>query len=61
MLLGPATMDGPRHIRWNVVSSRKERIDQTKKEWRAGRFGTIPGDTEELSRCPAEAWCLMGA
>src|SRR5262249_61265919 len=28
MILGGAAMDGPRHIWWNFVSSRKERVEQ---------------------------------
>ncbi|MGF1626817.1 MAG: pirin family protein [Alphaproteobacteria bacterium] len=46
MLLGGAAMDGPRHIWWNFVSSRKERIEQAKEDWRSGRFRTVPGETE---------------
>ncbi|MBN9061072.1 MAG: hypothetical protein BGP06_00895 [Rhizobiales bacterium 65-9] len=46
MLLGGEPMDGPRHIWWNFVSSRKERIDQAKAEWRAGKFDSVPGETE---------------
>jgi redox-sensitive bicupin YhaK (pirin superfamily) len=52
MLLGGAAMDGPRHIWWNFVSSRKERIDQAKEEWRQGRFDTVPGDAEDLIPLP---------
>jgi len=46
MLLGGAPMDGPRHIWWNFVSSRKDRIDAAKAEWKAGHFQGVPGDTE---------------
>jgi redox-sensitive bicupin YhaK (pirin superfamily) len=46
MLLGGATMDGPRHIWWNFVSSSKERIEQAKADWRDGRFAKVPGDHE---------------
>ncbi|MGL4811648.1 MAG: pirin family protein [Beijerinckiaceae bacterium] len=46
MLLGGDAMDGPRHIWWNFVSSRKERIDQAKADWRQGRFDTVPGESE---------------
>lgn len=46
MLLGGAAMDGPRHIWWNFVSSRKERIEQAKEDWRSGRFKPVPGETE---------------
>lgn len=34
MLLGGEPMDGPRHIWWNFVSSRKERIDQPRPSGR---------------------------
>lgn len=46
MFLGGAAMDGPRHIWWNFVSSRKERIEQAKADWRDGRFRPVPGETE---------------
>ncbi len=51
-LLGGEPMDGPRHIWWNFVSSSKERIDQAKAEWRAGRFDIVPGDEEEFIPLP---------
>lgn len=46
MYLGGARMDGPRHIWWNFVSSSRERIEQAKQDWRRGRFGQVPGETE---------------
>ena len=46
MLLGGEPMDGPRHIWWNFVSSSKERIEQAKADWQAGRFAPVPGDAE---------------
>ena len=46
MLLGGDPMDGPRHIWWNFVSSRPERIEQAKADWKAARFDTVPGDSE---------------
>ena len=52
MVLGGEPMDGPRHIWWNFVSSRKERIEQAKAEWKSGRFGIVPGDTEEFIPLP---------
>lgn len=52
MLLGGDAMDGPRHIWWNFVSSRKERIEQAKEEWRQGRFDTVPGDEEDFIPLP---------
>jgi len=51
-LVGGAPMDGPRHIWWNFVSSRKERIDQAKADWKLGRFDTVPGDEKEFIPLP---------
>jgi redox-sensitive bicupin YhaK (pirin superfamily) len=48
LLLGGETMDGPRHIWWNFVSSRRERIEQAKADWQAGRFEPVPGDSESI-------------
>ena len=45
-------MDGPRHIWWNFVSSRKERIEQAKQDWKLGRFEPVAGDTEEFIPLP---------
>lgn len=52
MLLGGDVLDGERHVWWNFVSSRKERIEQAKEEWRQGRFDTVPGDAEEFIPLP---------
>jgi hypothetical protein len=52
MLLGGAALDGPRHMWWNFVSSRRDRIEQAKEDWKAGRFGTVPGDEAELIPLP---------
>jgi redox-sensitive bicupin YhaK (pirin superfamily) len=52
VLVGGAAMDGPRHIWWNFVSSRKERIEQAKAEWKARRFDIVPGDEEEFIPLP---------
>ncbi len=35
-----------RYIWWNFVSSRRERIEQAKTEWREGRFSPVPGERE---------------
>jgi redox-sensitive bicupin YhaK (pirin superfamily) len=48
LLLGGATMDGPRHIWWNFVSSSSERIDQAAADWAAERFAPVPGETERI-------------
>jgi redox-sensitive bicupin YhaK (pirin superfamily) len=48
LILGGEALDGPRHIWWNFVSSRKERIEQAKADWQAGRFDAIPEETESM-------------
>ncbi len=53
ILLGGATMPGPRHIWWNFVASSKERIEAAKEAWQAGdfthgRFRLPPGETEHI-------------
>ncbi len=45
-VVGGAAMDGSRHIWWNFVSSRQERIEEAKADWKAGRFEPVPGETE---------------
>ncbi|HET7806056.1 MAG TPA: pirin family protein [Pseudolabrys sp.] len=52
VILGGAPMDGPRHIWWNFVSSRKERIEQAKADWKAGHFDKVPGDEIEFIPLP---------
>jgi redox-sensitive bicupin YhaK (pirin superfamily) len=51
-VVGGAPLDGPRYVWWNFVSSRKERIDQAKEEWKQGRFGRIDGDAIEFIPLP---------
>ncbi len=45
-ILGGAASDGPRYIWWNFVSSRKDRIEAAKADWKSGRFDPVPGDAE---------------
>lgn len=57
MLLGGESMDGPRHLWWNFVSSSKDKIEQAKRDWanpeaRAQRFKLPPGDTSEFIPLP---------
>ena len=52
MMLGGDAMDGPRFIWWNFVSSRKDRIEQAKADWKAARFDTVPGDEVEFIPLP---------
>ena len=37
---------GKRTVWWNLAATRKELIEQTKDDWRNGRFPRIPGETE---------------
>ncbi len=50
-LIGGETLS-PRHIFWNFVSSRPERIEQAKADWKAGKFPKVPGDEEEFIPLP---------
>ncbi|MCU0908025.1 MAG: pirin family protein [Rhodobacteraceae bacterium] len=57
MLLGGATLEGPRYIWWNFVASSKERIDDAREAWRAGdwqhgRFQLPPGDDADFIPAP---------
>ena len=52
MLCGGEAFATPRHVWWNFVSSRRDRIQQAKEDWRAGRFPTIPGDDKEYIPIP---------
>ena len=52
VIAGGAAMDGPRHLWWNFVSSRKERIEEAKAAWAAGRFDKVPGDDLEFIPLP---------
>ena len=46
LLFGGEPLDRPRHVWWNFVSSSRERIEQAKADWKAGRFAPVPGDAE---------------
>jgi redox-sensitive bicupin YhaK (pirin superfamily) len=37
---------GKRYMWWNFISSRTERIEQAKSDWKNGRFSMVPGETE---------------
>lgn len=57
IILGGATLSGPRFIWWNFVASSKARIDAAKEAWRAGdwahgRFRLPPGDDREFVPAP---------
>jgi len=46
VVIGGVPLDAYRHMWWNFVSSRKERIEQAKDDWREQRLGHVPGETE---------------
>ncbi|WP_293679178.1 pirin family protein [uncultured Phenylobacterium sp.] len=51
MLLGGEPV-GPRFIEWNFVSSSKDRLEQAKADWRAGRMKLPDADHEEFIPLP---------
>jgi len=58
IVLGGATMAGPRYIWWNFVASSRDKIDAAKEAWRAGdwahgRFRLPPEDHADLIPPPA--------
>jgi redox-sensitive bicupin YhaK (pirin superfamily) len=61
VLLGGDPFPEPRYIDWNFVSSDKERIEQAKADWRAQRFGTIPGDDSEFIPLPEQERAKEGS
>ena len=48
VVLGGEPMDGPRHVWWNFVSSSRDRIEQAKADWKAGRFDRVIDDNEYI-------------
>lgn len=53
MLLGGEPL-GDRYIWWNFVSSRKERIEQAKEDWKQGRIMLPPNDNEVFIPLPED-------
>lgn len=53
MLLGGEPL-GERFIWWNFVSSRKERIEQAKADWKEGRIILPPNDNHEFVPLPED-------
>ena len=51
MLLGGEPV-GPRFVEWNFVSSSRERIEQAKADWRAGRMRLPEADADEYIPLP---------
>jgi hypothetical protein len=46
VLVGGEPFPEPRHIYWNFVSSRTDRIEQARQDWRAQSFAAVPGEHE---------------
>ena len=53
MILGGEPL-GERYIEWNFVSSSKERIEQAKADWRAGRMKLPDFDHDEFIPLPPD-------
>lgn len=60
MLLGGEPL-GERFIWWNFVSSRKERIEQAKADWKEGRIILPPTDNQEFIPLPEDRSKPAGA
>jgi redox-sensitive bicupin YhaK (pirin superfamily) len=52
VVIGGEPLDAPRHMWWNFVSSRKERILQASADWEAQRMGQVPGEHEFIPLPP---------
>jgi len=52
MLMGGEAFCTRRYVFWNFVSSSRERINQAKDDWKAGRFASIAGDDQEFIPLP---------
>jgi len=52
MLAGGEAFATPRHVFWNFVSSRRERINDAKRAWKAQEFPKVPGDDQEWIPLP---------
>lgn len=45
---------GPRFLWWNFVSSRRDRIEQAKADWKAGRMALPPADHDSFIPLPED-------
>lgn len=53
MLCGGEAFATPRHVWWNFVSSRQDRIEEARRAWQAGEFARVRGDEKEWIPIPA--------
>lgn len=59
MLLGGEPL-GERFIWWNFVSSKRERIEQAKEDWKQGRFILPPSDDQVFTPLPEDKLKMKG-
>ena len=59
MMLGGEPL-GDRFIWWNFVSSRQERIEQAKADWKEGRIILPPNDNHEYVPLPEDKFKMKG-
>ena len=52
MLMGGGAFSTRRYVFWNFVSSSRDRINQAKDDWKAGRMPLPPGDDQEFIPLP---------
>ncbi|MFZ3219114.1 MAG: pirin-like C-terminal cupin domain-containing protein, partial [Rhodoferax sp.] len=54
-LFGGATLDAPRFLWWNFVSSQRERVAEAKARWAEQTFAPVPGETDFVPLPPERA------
>ena len=52
VLLGGEPWPDAPHLEWNFVSFDRDRIEQAKRDWVAGQFPPVIGDTDEFIPLP---------
>jgi redox-sensitive bicupin YhaK (pirin superfamily) len=52
MLAGGEPFPETRHIYWNFVSSREDRIEQAKRDWKADKFAHVPDEVDFIPLPP---------
>ena len=52
VVIGGDALDAPRHMWWNFVSSRTDRILQASADWQAQRMGRVAGEDEFIPLPP---------
>jgi redox-sensitive bicupin YhaK (pirin superfamily) len=52
VVIGGEPLDAPRHMWWNFVSTRKDRILEASADWEAMRMGVVPNDPEFIPLPP---------